>query len=112
MNRPIQIFVTVPESSLVAVLPLAVDNFECDILVWWARVDTKYDEVLVVAAHGQRIRWRARLVDQIGVEDVELVALHNLGRRVVEVVVGLVVFVPFESSMNAIEVARLPRPVQ
>ena len=75
-------------------------------------MDPQYDEVLVVTAHGQRIRWRARLVDQIGVEDVELVALHNLGRRVVEVVVGLVVFVPFESSVNAIEVARLSRPVK
>ncbi len=74
-------------------------------------MDPKYDEVLVVTAYCQRIRWRARLVNQIGVEDVELVSLHNLGRRVVEVVVGLVVFVPFEASMDAIEVAWLSRSV-
>jgi len=74
-------------------------------------MDPKYDEVLVVTAHCQRIRWRARLINQIGVKDVELVTLHNLGWRVVEVVVGLVVFVPFKSSMDAIEVAWLPRSV-
>lgn len=34
------------------------------------------------------------LVNEVMVQDVELVALHHLGRRVVRVVVRLVVLVP------------------
>ncbi len=44
------------------------------------------------------------LVYEVGIEDVELVSLHNLRRRVVEVVVGLVVLVPLEPSVNTIEI--------
>ena len=44
--------------------------------------------VLAMAAHHL-------LIDEVGVEDVELVPLHDLGRRVVVVVVRLVVLVPF-----------------
>ena len=45
-------------------------------------------------------------VVKVGVEDVELVALHNLWRRVVEVVVGLVVLVPLKTRVDAIEISR------
>ena len=49
---------------------------------------------------------RERLVYEVREEDVELVSLHNLGRRVVEVVVGLVVLVPLEAGVNTIEIPR------
>ena len=49
------------------------------------------------------------LVDEVRIEDVKLVALHNLWRGIVDVVVGLVVLVPLEAGVNAVEVARLPR---
>ncbi len=44
------------------------------------------------------------LVYEVGIEDVEFVPLHNLRRRVVEVVVGLVVLVPLEPRVNTIEI--------
>ena len=44
------------------------------------------------------------LVDEVGVEDVELVALHDLRWRVVEVVVSLVILVPLEPSVHSVKV--------
>ena len=45
------------------------------------------------------------LVDEVGVEYGEL------GRRVVEVVVGLVVLVPVPARLHAVQIARLARPI-
>lgn len=42
---------------------------------------------------------------------IEAVALHDLGRRVVEVVMRLVVLVPLEARLHAVEVSRLARLV-
>lgn len=39
------------------------------------------------------------LVDKIRVKYVEFVALHNLRGRVVHIVVGLIILVPFEPSV-------------
>jgi len=49
----------------------------------------------------------SNLVDEVRVEDVELVALHDFRRWVVHVVVGWVVFVPFKTGVDAVEVSRL-----
>lgn len=51
------------------------------------------------------------LVDEVGVEYGELVSLDDLGRRVVEVVVGLVVLVPVPARLHAVQIARLARPI-
>lgn len=40
---------------------------------------------------------------KVGVEDVELVALHNLGWQFVEIVLGLVVLFPLEACVNTVE---------
>ncbi len=42
------------------------------------------------------------LVDEIWVEDVELIALYDLGRRVVHVIMCLVVLVPLIPLFNII----------
>lgn len=99
------------ETMAMGVLPLAVDNLKGDVLVGRPGVEAQDPEVLVVGARLQKILRRGTLVDQVRVEDVEFVALHNLGRRVVEVVVRLVVLVPLESRVHAIEEARLAWPV-
>uniref|UniRef100_A0A9L0RK64 Uncharacterized protein n=1 Tax=Equus caballus TaxID=9796 RepID=A0A9L0RK64_HORSE len=99
------------EAVAVRVLPLAVDDLEGDVLVGRPRVEAQRGEVLVVGARLQEVLGRGALVDEVGVEDVELVALHDLGRRVVEVVVRLVVLVPLEARVHAVEEARLARPV-
>ena len=95
------------EAPLVAVLPLLVDDLEGDILVGRPGGDAEDDEFAVRS--GRHLEGgRLALVDQVGVEDVELVALHDLGRGVVEVVVGLVVLVPLEARVHSVEVAGLP----
>lgn len=44
------------------------------------------------------------LIDQVGIEDIKFISLYNLGRWVVVIIVGLVIFVPFISSVNPVEV--------
>ena len=96
------------ESSLIAVLPLLVDNLEGDVLVWRPRRHPQ-NTVLSVLHRQQLELRRGSLVYQVRVENVELVSLHNLGWRVVEVVVSLVVFVPLEPGVNSVEISRFPK---
>ena len=49
---------------------------------------------------------RSRFVKQLRVENVELVALHHLWRRVVLVVMHLVVLVPFVALLDTVVVPR------
>uniref|UniRef100_A0A8C3HVR3 Uncharacterized protein n=1 Tax=Chrysemys picta bellii TaxID=8478 RepID=A0A8C3HVR3_CHRPI len=99
------------EAVAVRILPLPVDDLEGDVLVGRASVEAQDGEVLVVLTGLQEVLGRGALVDQVGVEDVELVALDDLGRRVVEVVVRLVVLVPLEARVDAVEEAGLAGPV-
>ena len=97
-----------PKPPLVAVLPLSVDDLEGDVLVRRPRGHPQ-DTILSVINRQQLELWCGSLVDQIWVENVELVSLNYLWRRVVEVVVSLVVFVPFEASVNSVEISRFPK---
>nr|Q8N1I8.1 RecName: Full=Putative uncharacterized protein encoded by CACTIN-AS1; AltName: Full=Cactin antisense RNA 1 [Homo sapiens] len=99
------------EAVAVRVFPLAVDDLESDVLVGRPRVEAQDGEILVVGAGLQEVLGRGALVDEVGVEDVELVSLHDLGRWVVKVVVRLVVLVPLEARVHAVEEARLAWPV-
>lgn len=65
-------------------------------------------KVLVFRTGFQEVLRCGTLVDQIGVENVELVTLDDLGRGVVEVVMRLVVLVPFEACVDPVEEARFP----
>lgn len=76
------------EPALVAALPLAVEDLERHVLVGRTCGEADDAEVRAVRrldAEGGRLG----LVDEVGVEDVELVALDRLGRGVVVVVVRL-----------------------
>lgn len=74
-------------------------------------MEPQIPKVLVFWTGFQEVLWRGALVDQIRVKDVELVTLDDLGRGVVEVVMGLVVFVPLESRVDPVEEARFPGTV-
>uniref|UniRef100_A0A8V1AHJ1 Uncharacterized protein n=1 Tax=Gallus gallus TaxID=9031 RepID=A0A8V1AHJ1_CHICK len=74
-------------------------------------VEAQDGEVLVVLAGLQEVLRSGAFVDEVGVEDVEFVTLHDFGRGVIEVVVGLVVFVPLEARVHAVEEARFAGPV-
>ena len=63
------------ETSLVAKLPLSVDDLEGDVLVGRPGADPEDAKVAVVGARGQSVRGSRRLLDKVRVEDVELVAL-------------------------------------
>lgn len=52
-----------------------------------------------------------RLVNKVWIEDVKLVTLHDLWRWIIMIIVSLVVLVPLISSVNTVEIFRLPRPV-
>ena len=95
------------EAPLVAVFPLLVHDLEGDVLVGRPGGDAEDDE-FPVGSRRHLEGGRLALVDQVRVEDVELVALDDLGRGVVEVVVGLVVLVPLEAGVHSVEVAGLP----
>lgn len=58
-----------------------------------------------------RIMRGLRLVNKVRIEDVELVSLHNLRRRVIMIIVGLIVLVPLVSGVNTVEIFRLSRSV-
>ncbi|KFR06078.1 Putative uncharacterized protein encoded by CACTIN-AS1, partial [Nipponia nippon] len=99
------------EAVAVGILPFPVDNLEGDVLVGRPGMEAQDGKVLVVLAGLQEVLGRRALVDEVGVEDVELVALHDLGRGVVEVVVGLVVLVPLKARVHPVEEAGLAGPV-
>lgn len=105
--------------SLCTIIPFFVDNPEGKVFVRWS--SHKPNETCVFLSRlGRRftalptvltfdaICWGLGLVDQVGIEDVELVTLYNLGWRVVMVVMGLVVFVPFVTHLDTVEVSRFP----
>lgn len=59
----------------------------------------------------EKIFRRGILIDEVRVEDVEFVALHDLRRRIVHIIVRLIVFIPLETSVHAVKVTGLTRSI-
>ena len=53
-----------------------------------------------------------RLVSEVGIEYVKLIALNHLWRRILRIKVSLVVLVPFKALLYAIEKPRLPHYIK
>ena len=87
-------------------LPLFVDDGEGDVFVGDPRTEANRQGI-VRAVRLEVELWRSCLVCEFGVENVELVALDDFGRRVLRVVVRLVVLVPLVALLYGIEEARL-----
>lgn len=51
------------------------------------------------------------LVDQVWIKNIEFVPLNNFWRRILVVVMGLVILVPFIAHLYAIEIARFSRSI-
>lgn len=60
-----------------------------------------------VAIFLNKICGRLNFINKIRVEDIKLVPLDNLWRRVIMVIMCLVILVPFITSMNTVEVLGL-----
>lgn len=99
------------EAMPVRVFPLSVDYLEGNIFVGRSSMEAQGGKILVVWASFQKIFWGGAFVNQVRVEDIKLVTLHNLGRGVVKIVVGLVILVPLKSGVHSIEETRLARTV-
>lgn len=99
------------EAVPVRVLPLSVDNLKSNVLVRRAGVEPQNPKVFILRTGLEEVLWGGALVNQVRVENVKLVALDDLGRRVVEVIMGLVVLVPLETRVHPVEEARFPGTV-
>lgn len=115
-----------PKTSFVRVFPFAIYNFECDIFIWRARMEPQNSEIDVIRTRFLKFKKKKNLkylqscyiknvsvctyqrklggrilVDKIRVKYIEFITLDDFRRRVVHVVMGLVIFVPFESSVHS-----------
>ena len=107
---PLEVEVQLQDASIKAALesmplrhlPLLVDDGEGDVLIRHPSTEANRQSVsrsiLLQVELGC-----ARLIGQIRVENVELVALHDLRRWVLGVVMRLIVLVPFIALLDAIE---------
>lgn len=105
--------------TLCAVVPLFVDDTESNVFV--RRSSDKADEARVFSSSRRKRftplasvlaldaeSWRFSCVDEIGVKNVELVALNDLGREIFVVVMSLVILVPLIAHLDSVEVTRFP----
>lgn len=95
------------ETMAMGVLPLTIDYLEGYVLIRWAGMEPQSGKVFVVGAGLQEILGSGTLVDKVWVEDIELIALHNLGWRIVKIVVCLIVLVPLKACVDTVEEAGL-----
>lgn len=92
------------ESLLMRVLPLLVHNLKRNIFVWGASMEP-YDTCFTATSiFLDRVSRGLDLVHEVGVKDVELIALDGLWRWIVMIVMGLIVLVPFITSVYSVKV--------
>ncbi|KAF4528216.1 hypothetical protein B566_EDAN016838 [Ephemera danica] len=108
------------EPSLVRVFPLSINDFECNVFIGRASMETQHCKVSVKNYTNQEIFWSGILVNKVRIKNVKFVSLDNFGWRIVHVVVSLIVLVPFKTSSSnetctkensPIEVTRFSRSV-
>ena len=100
-----------PETFATRTLPLPVHNFERNILIRGARFEPQHGEILIVLTGCHNVLRCCSNIDKIGVEDIELVPLHNFRGRVVLVVMCLIVFVPLVAGVHTVEETRFTRSI-
>lgn len=109
--------------TLCAVIPFFVNNTEGDVFIWWSSDETNEASVLspsrrkgfaslatvlTLDAKG----WCFGCINKVGIEDVELVTLNDLGWKVLMVIMSLVVLVPLVAHLNSVEVAWFSRTIR
>lgn len=108
--------------SLGAVVPFFINDSKCNVLVRWPGHEPNEASILLSSC-GERlatfpsmlslytISRRLCFIDKVRVEYVEFIALDNLRRWVIMVVMGLVVFVPLVAHLDAVEIPWLARSI-
>lgn len=93
------------ETCFISIIPFFIEDSEREVFV--GRASRELDDAVIwILGRFEEILGRLALIDELRVEDVELVALDILGRRIIGVVMHLVVLVPIESLFDTVEVAR------
>lgn len=99
------------EAMFIGVLPFSTNNLEGDILIGRTSNETQNLEIRLPFTGRSSVGGRLGHIDEIGIEDVEFVALDNLGWWIIQVVVSLIVFIPHKTGVNAIEETRFTRTI-
>ena len=86
--------------------PLFIDNFESNVLVGGSSMEPDDCKFLRIRRLEEELGGLCH-INQVWVEHVELVPLHNFWGWVVVIVVGLVVLVPVVPCFDPVEVAGL-----
>lgn len=102
-------------AMLVVDFPFSVHNFKGNVFVWWACTESENGKVRVIASDKGEVRSLSR-IKQIRIENlqnysfyklfykvcayIESVSLHNFRRRIIDIVVSLIVFIPIKACMN------------
>lgn len=87
--------------------PFSVDNLECYILVGWPSLESNQQGVSGIGGRGQVELWCFSLVNEVWVENIKLVALYDLWRWVIRIIMSLVVLIPFITCLNRVKESRL-----
>lgn len=93
-----------PESPLPTLIPLPINNLKRNILIRRSGTKPQYTKVIPIRTF-QEVLWRLRLIDKIGIKDVEFIPLYNLGRGVVMVEMCPVVCVPIVTRLDTVKVS-------
>jgi hypothetical protein len=88
--------------------PLSIDNFECNVFIRRPSWESDYESVWSIWLLQIILRCLS-FVNEIRIKDVELVSLDCLWRRVIYVIMGLVILIPFIASLNCVKKTRFPR---
>jgi hypothetical protein len=107
-----------PSFALRTIVPFLIDNAKGDIFIRGSSHESDQTSVLFASlCKGlpslptiltlNAVRGSLGLINEVGVEDVELVTLHNLRGRVVMVIMGLIVLVPLVAHLNTVKVPWL-----
>lgn len=99
------------ESFLVGVFPFSIDNPERNVFVRWTADEPDQHSFGGTRFFLYAISRCPVLVNEVRIKYIEFVSLNNLGRRIVGIIMCLVVFVPFITRMNAVEVTGFSRAV-
>ena len=96
------------ESMPFAHLPLLVYYLESEVFIWRSCAESNNKSVRSVRRFQEVLRCLS-FFNQIRVKDVEFVPLHCFGRRIIDIVVSLIVLVPFIPRLDCVEESWFPR---
>lgn len=96
------------ESMSLRHLPFSIKNFESQIFIWWSSMKSNYNSVTWITILQIKLG-SLSLVQNVRIKDIELIALNNLWRWIINIIVSLIVFIPFITSNYSIEKSGFSR---